>query len=77
MTEPGGHRRARISKEFVPCADPASVTNALASCEVTDPVLLVDQFEELYTGDEAVATRAGRRPPPDGTHASMFAAKRR
>jgi hypothetical protein len=39
---------------------------------VPDPVLLVDQFEELYTGDEAVAARAGRRPPPTGTHASML-----
>ena len=34
-------------------------------------MLLVNQFEELYTGGEAVAAHAGRRPPPDGTHASM------
>jgi hypothetical protein len=72
VTEPGGRRRARIPKMFVPCADPqAAITNALASCEVPDEVLVVDWFEELFTAGEAVAARAGHRPPPDGTHASM------
>jgi hypothetical protein len=55
---------------FVPRDPQAAITNALASCEVPDPVLVVDWFEELFTAGEAVAARAGHRPSPDGTHAS-------
>ncbi len=63
MTEPGGRRRARISKVFVPSADPqAAITNALASYELPERVLVVEQYEELYTGGEVVAARAGLPP---------------
>ena len=44
---------------FVPGADPqAAMTNALASSAASDPVLVVDQFEELFTFDESGAERA-------------------
>ena len=44
---------------FVPGSDPeAAMTNALASSTAADPVLVVDQFEELFTVDDDVATRA-------------------
>ena len=44
---------------FVPGVDPyAAMTNALASSAASHPVLVVDQFEELFTLDDSSAERA-------------------
>jgi DNA-binding SARP family transcriptional activator len=53
--ERAGHRVV----VFVPGGDPqAAMTNALASSAEGGPVLVVDQFEELFTFDESGAERA-------------------
>ena len=44
---------------FLPGADPeAAMTNAVASSESSSPVVVVDQFEELFTLDDVSAERA-------------------
>ena len=44
---------------FVPGIDPqAAMTNALASSAASHPVLVVDQFEELFTLDDSSVERA-------------------